>query len=42
MENAHLKKGLADDCFQTFQVFIFLNFAPIEVVSMYTILALVE
>lgn len=42
MENAHLKKGLADDCFQTIQFFISLNFAPIEAVSMYTILVLVK
>lgn len=42
LENVHFKTGLADDCFQTFQFFISVNFASIEVVSMYTILVLVK
>ena len=42
LDSVHLEKGSADDCIQTFQVFISLNFVHIEIVSMYTILVIVK
>lgn len=40
LENVHLKKGLA--AFRLFSFFISLNFAAIEVVSIYTVLVLLK